>query len=161
LIEGTPILDIKPYIPAYDSFPDSRAGWVDEIDEMEEKIVPYEISIEKLAEEQLLFLRENWEIDFMQRTKEILSKDPRPHRTRRIHKLSKSINEYVIHSGPWRIIFEIIDKEHKLLIKRLGPNFPRKSLERYSNPNMNRPDFEAQLDFLNHYPDSEITRIPT
>ncbi len=31
LLDGTPILDIKPYIPYADAFPDSRAGWVDEI----------------------------------------------------------------------------------------------------------------------------------
>ena len=29
LLDGTPVLDLKPYIPAYDSFPDARAGWVD------------------------------------------------------------------------------------------------------------------------------------
>lgn len=29
LLDGTPVLDLKPYIPAYDSFPTSRAGWVD------------------------------------------------------------------------------------------------------------------------------------
>ena len=29
LLDGTPILDIKPYIPAADSFPDAAAGWVD------------------------------------------------------------------------------------------------------------------------------------
>ena len=26
LLEGTPILDIKPYVPAYDAFPESAAG---------------------------------------------------------------------------------------------------------------------------------------
>ncbi len=31
LIDGTPILDIKPYIPYADAFPDARAGWVDEV----------------------------------------------------------------------------------------------------------------------------------
>ena len=29
LLDGTPILDIKPYIPAADAFPAARAGWVD------------------------------------------------------------------------------------------------------------------------------------
>jgi tRNA-Thr(GGU) m(6)t(6)A37 methyltransferase TsaA len=29
LLDGTPILDIKPYIPAADAFPDAHAGWVD------------------------------------------------------------------------------------------------------------------------------------
>jgi putative methyltransferase, YaeB/AF_0241 family len=28
LLEGTPILDIKPYIPAFDSIPDATTGWV-------------------------------------------------------------------------------------------------------------------------------------
>ena len=29
LLDETPILDIKPYIPAADAFPDARAGWVE------------------------------------------------------------------------------------------------------------------------------------
>lgn len=29
LLDGTPILDIKPYVPAADAFPYARAGWVD------------------------------------------------------------------------------------------------------------------------------------
>lgn len=31
LLNGTPVLDIKPYIPAFDSFPNARAGWMDTI----------------------------------------------------------------------------------------------------------------------------------
>jgi tRNA-Thr(GGU) m(6)t(6)A37 methyltransferase TsaA len=31
LLDGTPVLDIKPYVPAYDAFPDANAGWVDEL----------------------------------------------------------------------------------------------------------------------------------
>jgi len=29
ILDGTPILDIKPYIPDYDSYPDARRGWLD------------------------------------------------------------------------------------------------------------------------------------
>ena len=32
LLDGTPIIDIKPYIPFADSFPFAKAGWVDEIE---------------------------------------------------------------------------------------------------------------------------------
>ncbi len=32
LLDGTPILDIKPYVPYADAFPGSRAGWIDQID---------------------------------------------------------------------------------------------------------------------------------
>ncbi|WP_432822837.1 tRNA (N6-threonylcarbamoyladenosine(37)-N6)-methyltransferase TrmO [Trichloromonas sp.] len=32
LLDGTPVLDIKPYVPYADAFPESRAGWIDELD---------------------------------------------------------------------------------------------------------------------------------
>jgi tRNA (adenine37-N6)-methyltransferase len=31
LLDGTPILDVKPYVPYADAFPDAKAGWIDEI----------------------------------------------------------------------------------------------------------------------------------
>ena len=31
LLDETPIIDVKPYIPAFDSFPDAAAGWMDHI----------------------------------------------------------------------------------------------------------------------------------
>jgi tRNA (Thr-GGU) A37 N-methylase len=31
LLDGTPILDIKPYVPYADAFPGARAGWIDSI----------------------------------------------------------------------------------------------------------------------------------
>jgi tRNA-Thr(GGU) m(6)t(6)A37 methyltransferase TsaA len=30
VLDGTPVLDLKPYVPAFDAFPGSRAGWLDE-----------------------------------------------------------------------------------------------------------------------------------
>jgi tRNA-Thr(GGU) m(6)t(6)A37 methyltransferase TsaA len=29
ILDGTPLLDIKPYVPDYDAYPGVRAGWVD------------------------------------------------------------------------------------------------------------------------------------
>jgi tRNA-Thr(GGU) m(6)t(6)A37 methyltransferase TsaA len=29
VLDGTPLLDIKPYVPAFDSYPDSSAGWLE------------------------------------------------------------------------------------------------------------------------------------
>jgi tRNA (adenine37-N6)-methyltransferase len=31
LLDGTPVLDIKPYVPYADAFPDARAGWIETI----------------------------------------------------------------------------------------------------------------------------------
>ena len=32
VLDGTPLLDIKPYVPKFDAFPESKAGWLDRID---------------------------------------------------------------------------------------------------------------------------------
>ena len=32
LLDGTPVLDIKPYVPYADAFPEARAGWIDGVD---------------------------------------------------------------------------------------------------------------------------------
>lgn len=32
LLDGTPVLDLKPYLPAYDSVPDARIGYVADLD---------------------------------------------------------------------------------------------------------------------------------
>lgn len=29
ILDGTPLLDIKPYLPQYDNYPVKRCGWVD------------------------------------------------------------------------------------------------------------------------------------
>lgn len=31
LLDGTPVLDVKPYVPYCDAFPGVRAGWVDDV----------------------------------------------------------------------------------------------------------------------------------
>jgi tRNA-Thr(GGU) m(6)t(6)A37 methyltransferase TsaA len=41
LLDGTPILDIKPYIPYADAFPESKAGWIDEIPRDAPQIAKY------------------------------------------------------------------------------------------------------------------------
>ena len=32
LLDGTPVLDVKPYVPYADAFPQARAGWIDALD---------------------------------------------------------------------------------------------------------------------------------
>jgi len=31
ILDGTPLLDIKPYVPAFDSYSDAKAGWLDAV----------------------------------------------------------------------------------------------------------------------------------
>jgi tRNA (Thr-GGU) A37 N-methylase len=29
VLDGTPLLDVKPYVPEFDAYPSSKAGWFD------------------------------------------------------------------------------------------------------------------------------------
>jgi len=31
VLDGTPLLDIKPYVPAFDAYPGSRCGWLEKV----------------------------------------------------------------------------------------------------------------------------------
>ena len=31
ILDGTPLLDLKPYVPAYDNYPVERCGWLDAV----------------------------------------------------------------------------------------------------------------------------------
>jgi len=31
MLDGTPLLDIKPYVPRFDSYPEAKAGWLDQV----------------------------------------------------------------------------------------------------------------------------------
>jgi tRNA-Thr(GGU) m(6)t(6)A37 methyltransferase TsaA len=42
LLDGTPILDVKPYLPYADAFADAKAGWIDAVARDEPQVVRYE-----------------------------------------------------------------------------------------------------------------------
>ena len=105
LTDGTPILDIKPYLRTVDCFPQSRLGWIDEIEEAEAAPLPFRVVLAPLAERQLRCLKDEWGIDFTERAFEILRRDPTAHRTRRI--LQMGDNRYRIACGPWRMYYRL------------------------------------------------------
>ena len=73
LIEGTPILDIKPYLPFSDSVPEASRGWADSAptDRLEVTFAPD-------ASDQLSQLPEADYPDFRALIEDVVSYDPRP-----------------------------------------------------------------------------------
>ena len=138
LMNGTPILDIKPYIPEIDAFPLASSGWIEEINVYMRKAPSYLIKFSEIAKEKLEWLKKEWDEDFISRAVEILERDPTPHKTRRIKKIKKDAsdasntsdtsktteasntteeeNEYCIACGPWRLHFTIIEEQTILII---------------------------------------------
>jgi tRNA (adenine37-N6)-methyltransferase len=150
LVDGTPVFDIKPYVPAYDSFPDDAAGWIDEVDAADAAPPKYSVTLGALALEQAEWLRAEWGIDYTPKLHELLARDPSPHRTRRIRR--QPGGRYEIGCGAWRACFVVAGDAVE--VDLLGPAYPRRFLLRPGYEEV--PDRVAQLAFLERWPDSEL-----
>lgn len=136
LVDGTPILDIKPYIPEVDAFPNSAIGWLGEADLSKPN---FRVELSPLARAQAQWLRENWQINFIERARDLLAIDPTPHRTRRI---SRSGSEFRMGCGAWRLYFSV--NADVVQILRIEPGYPLRALKGAATV----PDREVQLAFL-------------
>ena len=151
LVEGTPVFDIKPYVPAYDSFPGARAGWIDEVDAWEAAPPAFAVRVSVRAEQQAEWLQTGWGIDFLGRAAELLGRDPSPHRTRRIRRTEAG---FEIGCGAWRALFSVDAAAARVEINGLGPAYPRRFLEREGGEGI--VDRAAQRAFLDRWPESEL-----
>lgn len=97
LLDGTPILDIKPYLSSIDSFPGESMGWLE--------IPPgnWKVTYTTLAQAQIDWLNQNYHPNFGQRIEQILSQDPTPCKSRRIVALPNQ--GLRLGCGPWRVHF--------------------------------------------------------
>lgn len=140
LIDGTPILDIKPYLNTVDSFPNASSGWIGEIEKDYNLPSQYSIHTSDKVSNQAKWLADKG-INFIERAKQILLHDPSPNRTRRIFSYDKNI--YKMACGAWRLYFELQDKEIVLLSIEAG--FPQDLLNNYEYESV--PYREEQLEF--------------
>jgi len=147
LVDGTPILDIKPYIPTVDAFPDASIGWISGVENQLLEPTRYTVTYSPLATTQLTWLRDTWNVAFMERAHDALMRDPTIHRTRRIRKWHN--NQLQMGCGGWRIIFTVI--EPTVYIERIVPGYPDTLLLDPGNDQI--PDQEAQIAFKQIWPD--------
>ena len=146
LVDGTPIFDVKPYVAAHDAFPEAGAGWIDAMEAELREPARFTVTFAAAALTQGKWLRETWRIDFTPRLIELLSRDPAPHRTRRIRR--RNATEFEIGCGAWRAVFAV-DGE-TVGVRSLEAAYPMKFLGRADYHNV--PDREAQLAFLARWP---------
>ena len=148
LVDGTPILDIKPYIPTVDAFPEASMGWLSEVESEMAEPPRYTTTFAALADEQLVWLRTHWNVDFRDRLSEILSRDPSIHRTRRIRKWG--LDKLQIGCGAWKAIFSVDGT--KVTVEAIRSGYPDELLAGGVNPEI--PDQEAQIAFKVLWPES-------
>jgi tRNA (adenine37-N6)-methyltransferase len=101
LLDGTPILDIKPYLTYADAFLDSRQGWVEE----EKPEIAYQVIWSDLAKEQAAFIEEHTKLALISSVNLRLTTNPLPFPSHRITKISE--NRYELAFKTWRLLFDI------------------------------------------------------
>jgi len=109
LVDGTPILDLKPYVPWSDAIPSARTGWLappeGALPGGERPADPrpiWTVLLEEAARVQLSFLREHG-IELEERLVHALSLGPQPHAYRRI---AKDARGWRIAVKEWFVRFE-------------------------------------------------------
>lgn len=95
IVDGSPVLDLKPYVPYADAFPEARTGWLEshalgggvEVAAAAAARDPepgYAVVWSALASEQAAWLREEHGVDLVSRVNAALALGPQPHPYRRI-----------------------------------------------------------------------------
>lgn len=102
MIDGTPVLDIKPYVPYADVVPDAGSGWLG-ADGSADPQAAWPIRWSEVAEDQLAFLAAAG-VHLRQPVEQRLSLGPQPHAYRRIKVLGdRSRLAY----KEWRLVFRV------------------------------------------------------
>ena len=102
LLDGTPILDIKPYLNYADAFPESRQGWIEEMDVVEKK---HTVRWSSVALKQATWLEVHGKMNVMAAIELCLSNNPLPFPSHRIKKVSN--NSYELAYKTWRVLYYI------------------------------------------------------
>lgn len=103
LLDGTPVLDIKPYVPYTDAFPDAGNGWLDP--GAKDPGRSYAVTFTPEAEAQLAWIAARSPLPLRDRIADTLMLGPQPHPYRRIKRAKDG--EMVLAVQDWRARFRM------------------------------------------------------
>ena len=100
LLDGTPILDIKPYIAASDSFPEATTGWLPG-----DQRPRFTIEFGDIARQKAHWIQEEGGVDLFDRASVQLSYDPLNGEQKRVFLLSE--RNAILSYRTWRLHFTV------------------------------------------------------
>ncbi|HEX5660847.1 MAG TPA: tRNA (N6-threonylcarbamoyladenosine(37)-N6)-methyltransferase TrmO [Polyangiales bacterium] len=125
LLDGTPVLDIKPYVPYTDAIPHANHGWLDAGEPgapVRDPRPAYAVLFSPRAQEQLTFLR-SLEVELEAPLSSALALGPSPHAYRRIKQDGDKLR---IALKDWRAWFTV--HERVITVERLGSGYRTREL---------------------------------
>ena len=137
LLDGTPIYDIKPYLPYADSFPDAKAGWVDHLENES-----YEVSYSAAAERQLRWLEEKGVTQFRGFINAQLEYDPLDQDRKRVEPATEPDGKHTLCYRTWRADFKFEPIDRKVIVEGVRSGYSKNDLEdpkdTYEDKNLHR-----------------------
>jgi tRNA-Thr(GGU) m(6)t(6)A37 methyltransferase TsaA len=125
MLDGTPVLDIKPYIAYTDAHPDAGTGWLREANPTEgapvqptDPLRAYIVQFDALAADQAAWIEVHTGLAIRARIDSTLALGPEPHPYRRIRRLGDGMQLAV---KEWRIGFTV--SERKVRVLEIGSGF--------------------------------------
>jgi len=127
ILDGSPVLDIKPYLPYSDSFPDAATGWVKN---GLENI--YEVIFSKKAKEQAGWLQKNAKINLVNFVRLQLEFNPTDASRKRIiqleHKTSSIKGKFILAYRTWRISYQVDEAKKKVSVKEIFSGYTKEEM---------------------------------
>lgn len=121
MIDGTPVLDVKPYVAYTDTAVDARSGWLEGDADPGPQ---YTVAWSERAQAQLAWLRERTALDLRQLAETVLAAGPAPHAYRRIKALDDHLRLSV---KDFRLRFVVRGTE--ILIQEIASGYRRRVLD--------------------------------
>lgn len=113
LLDGTPVLDVKPYLPYADAFPDETSGW---LERPSDPVAPVPVALDPAAEEQLRFLGAlGVPLEAELRAALALGGEPKPYRRIRLRGPFRELSV-----KDWRVDFVVDEGGVRVLRVRSG-----------------------------------------
>ena len=139
MLDGTPVLDIKPYIPEADAFPDAAAGWRDKLDIAQPEEWTLEFS--DLFLEKNAFLSEMDVPDLVNFCRIQLKYNPLDRKRKRIYISGSGSAE--LGCRTWRILFSCDESYRTVRVLNVRSNYTADELadveqDRYNDKEIHR-----------------------
>ncbi|HEX4340168.1 MAG TPA: tRNA (N6-threonylcarbamoyladenosine(37)-N6)-methyltransferase TrmO [Polyangiaceae bacterium] len=137
MIDGTPVIDIKPYLPYTDAVATTGHGWLDEGAPPETTDAPvdpkprFDVVFTELATEELAYLAEHLGVELEARIREVLSAGPSPHPYRRIRKAGDGFQLAV---REWRVAFGVAGAQ--VTVERIHTGYRASALFGTNEPSL-------------------------
>jgi hypothetical protein len=118
MLDGTPVLDLKPYVAYTDAHPGAGTGWLEDASrsgtpaQPSDPVRAYAVQFEALAAEQAGWIEAHTGLAIRERIQSTLALGPAPHPYRRIRRVDEWMQLSV---KEWRVRFAVVERDIRVI----------------------------------------------